>query len=173
MMSYPGNQMQNRAPGGPSTRGLGSSQTTSAFPREIEHSAAKSAEYPLGTDPDPIRIYLKGMSVVPLLTRESEVAIAQRIETGQEILLKAVSRSQPAMAELLRFGERLKNGKTGIKKLVNFNEESVTPEILEARCRKLCRHLDEIEKLNDKTLKLEPRLVGGKKRTAEDKRLRW
>ena len=176
-MSYPGNKiddlLQNRAPGGPATHRSGSSQSPSPFPSEIENSAAKSGDHPLGTDPDPIRIYLKQMSVVPLLTREGEVEIAKRIEKGQEILLKAVSRSQPAMAELLGLKERLESGKTGIKKLVNFNEESLTPEILEARCLKLCRHLDEIGKLNDEILKLEPRLAGGKKRTAEDKRLRW
>jgi len=111
--------------------------------------------------------------VVPLLTREGEVEIAKRIERGQENLLKAVSRSPVAMAELLGFKERLKSGKTGIRKLVNFNEESLTPEILKARCQKFCQRLDEIQKLHNTILKQVDHLVGGKKRTAEDKKLRW
>jgi RNA polymerase primary sigma factor len=113
------------------------------------------------------------MSVVPLLTREGEVEIAKRIERGQEILLKAVSRSPVAMAALFDLRERLRSGTTGIRKLVNFHEESLTPEILQARCQKFCMHLDEIQELHKKTLHQEGQLVGDKKRTTADKRLRW
>ena len=59
---------------------------------------------------DPVRLYLREMGVVPLLTREGEVAIAKRIERGKIRMQKAISRSPVAIAELLqnrrRAGER-------------------------------------------------------------------
>ena len=167
--------LQNSAPGVPATQQLlCSSQASGPVPRTTENDpCAKSTAQTLGVNQDPVRIYLRELRVVPLLTREGEVEIAKRIERGQENLLKAVSRSPVAMAELLGFKERLKSGKTGIRKLVNFNEESLTPEILKVRCQKFCQHLDEIQKLHNTILKQEDHLVGGKKRTAEDKKLRW
>jgi len=54
---------------------------------------------------DPVRLYLREMGVVPLLTREGEVAIAKRIERGQIKTHKAIARSPIAVAELIRIGE--------------------------------------------------------------------
>src|SRR5262245_60410495 len=54
---------------------------------------------------DPVRLYLREMGVVPLLTREGEVAIAKRIERGKIRMQKAISRSPVAIAELLRIGD--------------------------------------------------------------------
>ena len=51
---------------------------------------------------DPVRLYLREMGVVPLLTREGEVAIAKRIERGKIRMQKAISRSPVAITELLR-----------------------------------------------------------------------
>src|SRR5215470_12449972 len=56
---------------------------------------------------DPVRLYLREMGVVPLLTREGEVAIAKRIERGKLRAQKAVSRSPVAVAEILKIGEEL------------------------------------------------------------------
>ncbi|HEY0006920.1 MAG TPA: RNA polymerase sigma factor region1.1 domain-containing protein, partial [Pyrinomonadaceae bacterium] len=53
---------------------------------------------------DPVRLYLREMGVVPLLTREGEVSIAKRIERGQLKTQKAISRSPIAVGELLRIG---------------------------------------------------------------------
>ena len=59
---------------------------------------------------DPVRLYLREMGVVPLLTREGEVAIAKRIERGQLKTQKAIARSPIAVRELLRIGEELEAG---------------------------------------------------------------
>ena len=59
---------------------------------------------------DPVRMYLREMGTVPLLTREGEVEIAKRIERGQLRVLKALSRSPIVIREILAMGEDLKRG---------------------------------------------------------------
>jgi RNA polymerase primary sigma factor len=77
---------------------------------------------------DPVRVYLRQMGTVPLLTREQEVSIAQRIERGQIRTHKAISRSPIAVAELLRIGEELANGKLNIRDVVNFSDQADVSE---------------------------------------------
>jgi RNA polymerase primary sigma factor len=73
---------------------------------------------------DPVRLYLREMGVVPLLTREGEVAIAKRIERGQIKTRKAIARSPIAVEELLRIGDGLASGKTHIRDIVTFSEQA-------------------------------------------------
>ncbi|HEX8131787.1 MAG TPA: RNA polymerase sigma factor region1.1 domain-containing protein, partial [Pyrinomonadaceae bacterium] len=73
---------------------------------------------------DPVRLYLREMGVVPLLTREGEVAIAKRIERGQIKTRKAISRSPIAVCELLRIGEDLLADKISIRDVVTFSEQA-------------------------------------------------
>ena len=73
---------------------------------------------------DPVRLYLREMGVVPLLTREGEVAIAKRIERGQLKTQKSIARSPIAVRELLKIGEELQAGKANIREIVNFSEQA-------------------------------------------------
>src|SRR5438046_5889239 len=73
---------------------------------------------------DPVRLYLREMGVVPLLTREGEVAIDKRIERGQIKTQKAIARSPIAVAELLKIGEELAYGNINIREVVNFSEQA-------------------------------------------------
>ncbi|HEU4596293.1 MAG TPA: RNA polymerase sigma factor RpoD [Pyrinomonadaceae bacterium] len=73
---------------------------------------------------DPVRLYLREMGVVPLLTREGEVSIAKRIERGQIKTQKAISRSPIAVKELLKVGEELESGKLNIRDIVTFSEQA-------------------------------------------------
>jgi RNA polymerase primary sigma factor len=73
---------------------------------------------------DPVRLYLREMGIVPLLTREGEVAIAQRIERGQIKTQKAISRSPIAVERLIKLGEDLERGKASIREVVNFSEQA-------------------------------------------------
>jgi RNA polymerase primary sigma factor len=73
---------------------------------------------------DPVRLYLREMGVVPLLTREGEVAIAKRIERGQLKTQKAIGRSPIAVKELLKIGEELEAGKANIREIVIFAEQA-------------------------------------------------
>jgi RNA polymerase primary sigma factor len=73
---------------------------------------------------DPVRLYLREMGVVPLLTREGEVAIAKRIERGQLKTQKAIARSPIAVKEVLRIGDELESGAANIRDIVIFSEQA-------------------------------------------------
>ncbi|MBA3632962.1 MAG: RNA polymerase sigma factor RpoD [Acidobacteria bacterium] len=73
---------------------------------------------------DPVRLYLREMGIVPLLTRQGEVTIAQRIERGQIKTRKAISRSPIAVERLLQMGEDLESGKGSIRETVTFSEQA-------------------------------------------------
>src|SRR4029079_4982954 len=73
---------------------------------------------------DPVRLYLREMGIVPLLTREGEVSIAKRIERGQIKTQKAISRSPIAVKELCRVGEELEAARLNIRDYVTFSEQA-------------------------------------------------
>ena len=73
---------------------------------------------------DPVRLYLREMGIVPLLTREGEVAIAKRIERGQIKTQKAIARSPIAIERLMQIGEDLAEGNSSIRETVIFAEQA-------------------------------------------------
>ncbi|HZE70323.1 MAG TPA: RNA polymerase sigma factor RpoD [Pyrinomonadaceae bacterium] len=77
---------------------------------------------------DPVRVYMREMGVVPLLTRQQEVAIAKRIEWGQKRAQKAISRSPIAVVELLKIGDELEAGTLNIRDVVVFSDQTETEE---------------------------------------------
>jgi RNA polymerase primary sigma factor len=95
---------------------------------------------------DPVRMYLREMGTVPLLTREGEVEIAKRIERGQLRVMKAISRSSIVIREIVGLGEDLKRGVRSIKEVVTFDEEELTEEILAARVKATVARTDELVK---------------------------
>ena len=95
---------------------------------------------------DPVRMYLREMGTVPLLTREGEVEIAKRIERGQLRVMKAISRSPIVIREIVGLGEDLRRGVRNIKEVVTFDEEELTEEILQSRVRQTVGRIDVILK---------------------------
>ncbi|HYJ47096.1 MAG TPA: RNA polymerase sigma factor region1.1 domain-containing protein, partial [Pyrinomonadaceae bacterium] len=73
---------------------------------------------------DPVRLYLREMGIVPLLTREGEVTIAKRIERGQIKTKKAITRSPIAVEELVKIGDELENETSNIRDVVTFSEQA-------------------------------------------------
>jgi len=102
---------------------------------------------------DPVRIYLREMGTVPLLTREGEVAIAKRIERGQMLVLKTISRSPIMLKEILSIGEELRKCTRSIKEIVQFDEEELTDAKIENKTRQTLRIIDKIEKFYQTALK--------------------
>jgi RNA polymerase primary sigma factor len=96
---------------------------------------------------DPVRMYLREMGTVPLLTREGEVAIAKRIERGQLLVLKTISRAPLILKEILQIGEDLRNGSRSIKEIVQFDDEELTEEKIEHKTKETLRQIDRIAKL--------------------------
>jgi RNA polymerase primary sigma factor len=82
---------------------------------------------------DPVRMYLREMGTVPLLSREGEVEIAKRIEHGQKVVLKALSRSPLVVRELLAIGDKLKKDQLYIRDVVTLNDDELTEERLEEK----------------------------------------
>jgi RNA polymerase primary sigma factor len=124
---------------------------------------------------DPVRMYLREMGTVPLLTREGEVEIAKRIERGQIRVLKALSRSPIVIKEILALGEDLKRGVRSIKELVAFDEEEITDEIVQARLKDFVGQIDDIGKSYKKVQQLEEKVeaVKQKKKPKESRKVRW
>jgi len=80
---------------------------------------------------DPVRMYLREMGAVPLLTREGEVEIAKRIERGQTVVLKALSRSPLVIQKIIGMGEEVERGAMASRDLVQISDPLVTDETLE------------------------------------------
>ena len=95
---------------------------------------------------DPVRMYLREMGTVPLLTREGEVEIAKRIERGKLSVIKAISRTPTVAREIIRLGDQLKAGERTIRELVIFNDEEITDERIEERAREVLRQVDAVRK---------------------------
>ena len=107
---------------------------------------------------DPVRMYLREMGTVPLLTREGEVAIAKRIERGQLLVLKTITRAPLILKELLKVGEDLRNGSRSIKEIVQFDDEELTEEKIEAKTKETLKQIDKIAKLYALAMKLAAKL---------------
>jgi RNA polymerase primary sigma factor len=102
---------------------------------------------------DPVRMYLREMGTVPLLTREGEVAIAKRIERGQLLVLKTISRAPLILKEIIAIGEDLRRGSRSIKEIVQFDDEELTEEKIEAKTRETLKNIDKLAKLYQTALK--------------------
>jgi len=116
---------------------------------------------------DPVRMYLREMGTVPLLTREGEVEIAKRIERGQLRVMKALSRSPIVIREIVALGEDLKRGVRNVKEVVVFDEEELTEDVVQARVKGtvtrielLLKHQKKIAQLEDKVAPAVPAVAG-------------
>jgi RNA polymerase primary sigma factor len=106
---------------------------------------------------DPVRLYLREMGIVPLLTREGEVTIAKRIERGQIKTRKAISRSPIAVERLLKVGTDLASGKQSIREIVTFSEQaelSGEEDKAEEYMRWTLEGIDNIRQNYDRALKV-------------------
>jgi RNA polymerase primary sigma factor len=127
---------------------------------ELPHEPAQSEETDADRKPglldktsDPVRTYLREMGVVPLLTREREVSIAKRMERGQLLVLKTISRSPIVLKALIAVAEELRNGSRPIKEIIHFDDEDLTPEKIESKTRQTLQLIDKIAKSYDLALK--------------------
>jgi RNA polymerase primary sigma factor len=147
--------------------------------KEFEHGEGDDVELDLtpGTlekTNDPVRMYLREMGTVPLLTREGEVEIAKRIERGQMRVLKAISRSPIVIREVMALGEDLKRGVRNIKEVVIFDDEELTEEIVLARVKATVARIDTLAKHQKKITTMEEKQAASSKAKASAARkARW
>ena len=124
---------------------------------------------------DPVRMYLREMGTVPLLTREGEVEIAKRIERGQNNVLKAMSRSPVVIQEVMRLNDDLRQGVRSIKGVVVFNDDELTEERILERLGEVLATIEEVGKLYRRSVQLRQKLgaVSRAKKPREHRRYRF
>ncbi len=157
---------------------------TPKFPGDKEFELEEGEDVELDLTPgtlektnDPVRMYLREMGTVPLLTREGEVEIAKRIERGQMRVLKAISRSPIVIREVAALGEDLKRGVRNVKEVVIFDEEELTEDVVLARVKATVARTDALVKHQKKHAQLEEKQAAisssSKAKVKEARRLRW
>jgi len=132
-----------------------------ADPKE-ELTAEAGLDLSFGVDSksqDPVRIYLREMGSVPLLTREGEVVIAKRIEHGQLVVMKAITRSPIVIKEIIAVGEGLRKGVRSIKEIVQFDDEELTEEKIANKTKQTLRQIESIAELYKTALKQAEKLA--------------
>jgi len=124
-----------------------------------------------GKSNDPVRMYLRKMGSVSLLTREGEVEIAKRIEDGEIKVFEVILKSKVGLEEILDIGEKLKKGKIRVKDVVKdgdveegqeFDEEEVTKRVI--------RLLDKVRKIEGQSQKVREEIEQGKKLNDKQKK---
>jgi RNA polymerase primary sigma factor len=98
----------------------------------------------LGKASDPVRMYLREMGSVSLLTRDGEVEIAKRIESGQREILSIVLNWPMAVKEVIHLGQAIKGGRVDLRDVTEEIDEEASSEEEQAHKKKL---LDFIEKI--------------------------
>ena len=97
---------------------------------------------------DPVRMYLRKMGSVSLLTREGEVEIAKRIETGEHAILGAILNSPVAVREIIDLGDKLRKHKIRVKEIIRDADEEDREFDEEEADRRILRLIDKVKHLD-------------------------
>jgi len=101
---------------------------------------------------DPVKLYLREMGNIALLTREGEIAIAREIERGEKSIIKALSRTRLVLNEVLAIEESVKENPNSIQEMFDFTEEDIAEGKLEEKKKQI---LSKIRKIRELSIKLD------------------
>jgi RNA polymerase primary sigma factor len=119
---------------------------------------------------DPVRIYLKEMGSFPLLTREGEVEVAKRIESGQQEVLRVVLSCPIAIREIINLGKALRTGETKISEVTNeVNDDETNVKVERLQKIRVLHLIDKIRKEGNKTQLLQKRFRDLKRKSSKMK----
>src|SRR6201992_368603 len=122
---------------------------------EADFLAPAPVEESIYTD-DPVRVYLREMGAVPLLTREGEVDLARRMERGKLRMQKAISRSALVQLAVVELAEQLRKNPDDLDNMVDIGGDIEEGTPADAKKRNDIRQIfNEIQKAHRKTLKLQ------------------
>ncbi len=108
---------------------------------------------------DPVRMYLREMGTVPLLTREGEIELAKRIERGERSVRKSLSRSPLIIREIVHIKEDLLRDPMSVRDLLSLPDLMATDELLLEHSQELGQTLDEIDRQYRKAQQLRQKLM--------------
>jgi RNA polymerase primary sigma factor len=141
------------------------SEKTYLQEKQFDRTSEGSEELELDLTPgaldktnDPVRMYLREMGTVPLLTREGEVEIARRIERGKLAVIKSISRTPTVAKNIIAMGDQLKAGTRTIRELVIFQDDEITDERVDERAKEVLKQIDAIRKQRLVVQKFEEKL---------------
>ena len=101
---------------------------------------------------DPVKLYLREMGNIALLTREGEIAIAREIERGEKSIIKALSKTRMVLNEVLDIEDRIKEVPSTIQEMFDFTEEDIAEGKIEEKRKQI---LSRIKKVRDLSHRLE------------------
>lgn len=157
-------------PDGADALGLPFDEETNYFhPEEVqedEYAPAQPAEESIYTD-DPVRVYLREMGAVPLLTREGEVTLARRMEQGKLRMQKAASRSILVQHQVHELAEQVRSGELNVESLVDLGEVEEGTPAYEKRLRDIHQEFENFITLFKKQEQLREKLAA---RTSNNKK---
>jgi RNA polymerase primary sigma factor len=108
---------------------------------------------------DPVRMYLREMGTVPLLTREGEIELAKRIERGQRAVRKSLSRSPLITREVLGLGEDVLRGAVSVRDVLVLPDLAVNEDSLEVQRLELVQAIEEIDRYYRKAQQFRQKLL--------------
>ena len=132
------------------------------FEKKIEESDELiDLELPAGVGEkinDPVRMYLREMGTVPLLTREGEVEIARRIERGQGTVLKSLFRAPLVIQEIISMGDEVSQDVLLAREVIQISDPILTDELVEEKRAEFARVTEEIARNYRKILQCRQKL---------------
>jgi len=138
-----------------------------------EQSAKPRDATPEAKSSDPVRIYLRKIGSVALLTREGEVELAKRMEAGEHAILTAILNSPALIREILKMGDDLRCGKIRVCEIVEDEErdsdddEGSTEEVAEERALLLMSKVRQLCKTNEELREIQATTSGAEKKALE------
>ena len=138
-----------------SNKNSGSKEKATASSEEVS-SPAKSESVSID---DPVRMYLREMGTISLLTREGEVTIAKKIEAGQNEVISAVANCSVTINEIKALGDQAKKGIVSVFDVVVVGEpEEKKAEIEKGETKKFLKNIRDLKGHNDKLQKIQKRI---------------
>jgi RNA polymerase primary sigma factor len=108
---------------------------------------------------DPVRMYLREMGSVPLLTRDGEVEIARRIERGQSLVLKSLSRAPLVILEVIALEEEMAKDEISARDVLLISDPILTDELVEERRQEFGLVVEEISRNYRRILQARQKLL--------------
>ena len=121
---------------------------------------------------DPVRMYLRKMGSVSLLTREGEVEIAKRIEQGEHAVFNAILNSPVAVREIIDLGDKLRKHKIRVKEIIRDADDENAEFDEEEADRRILRLIDKVKHLDKVAQDLGERFARRCVRPAQHRRAR-